>query len=95
MNNSDEFKKLLKAVITEKFPAEMIKEIEIKSVEFNEEVGEIRVELAISMHVEPEDFAHEYFGLTNFLRRSLKDKQPSLGGFFPVITPVFGQGAHA
>ena len=90
-----ELKGLLSAVLKEKFPAEMISEFTLESVEIDRDAGEIRIVLKVSTDVAPEDFAEEYFGLTNLVQRKFKAKSAALSDFFPIITPVFGQGAHA
>jgi len=95
MEISKELKDLLSAVLKEKFPAEMISEIALDDVTVDQEAGEIRIILTVSTQVEPEAFADEYFGLTHLIQRKFKDRSTDLSNFFPIITPVFGQGAHA
>lgn len=90
-----EMQEILKAVIAEKFPADMIENISVRSVELDQDAGEVRIELLVSMDVEPEEFARGYFGLTGLLRRTIKDKTPNLNGLFPIITPIYGAEAHA
>ena len=88
-------KELLMTVLQEKFPAEMISEISLESFDVDPEAGEIRIVLKVSTEVAPEDFADEYFGLTRLMQRKFRDKSEALSNYFPIITPVFGQGVHA
>jgi hypothetical protein len=95
MEITAELKELLTTVLNEKFPAEMISEISLDDVTVDQEAGEIRIVLTVSTQVEPEDFADQYFGLTHLMQRKFRDRSAALSNFFPIITPVFGQGAHA
>lgn len=88
-------KELLINVLQEKFPAEMISEISLESFDLDQDAGEIRIVLKVSTDIAPEDFADEYFGLTRLMQRKFRDKSEALSNYFPIITPVFGQGAHA
>lgn len=90
-----ELKDFLSTVLKEKFPEEMISEISLDDVTVDHEAGEIRITLTVSTQIAPEDFADEYFGLTHLMQRKFKDRSAALSSFFPIITPVFGQGAHA
>lgn len=90
-----ELKELLAKALEEKFPAEMISEIDLESIQVDHDAGEIRIVLNISTQVKPEEFAKGYFGLTNLVQRRFEDNSSALSDFFPIITPVFGQRMHA
>lgn len=95
MDLPTELKDVLSTLIQEKFPAEMISGISLESINVDHEAGEVRIVLQVSTEVAPEKFAQEYFGLTNLVQRTFKDRSSTLSDFFPIITPVFGQGTHA
>ncbi len=95
MEVPSELNELLATVLKEKFPVDMFSEISLDDVTIDHEAGEIRIVLTVSTQVAPEDFADEYFGLTHLMQRKFRDRSAALSNFFPIIMPVFGQGAHA
>ncbi|PUB14251.1 hypothetical protein DFP92_106125 [Yoonia sediminilitoris] len=80
------------AVIRTKFDLDDASNIEVTSIEVDQDELKIRIELLITTTERPEMLAKSYFGLTGKVREALGS---DWSGFFPVITPQINSGMHA
>lgn len=79
-------------VIRLKFDLDAASEIEVKSIEIDQDELKIRIELMITTTERPAVLAKSYFGLTGKVREALGT---DWSGFFPVITPQINSSLHA
>lgn len=79
-------------VIRTKFDLDNVSDIQVTSVEIDQDEQKIRIELMITTTQRPEALAKGYFGLTGKVREALGS---DWSGFFPVITPQFSNNLHA
>lgn len=79
-------------VIRTKFDLDAASDIQVTSIEIDQDEQKIRIELLITTTERPEALAKSYFGLTGKVREALGS---DWSGFFPVITPQFTSNLHA
>lgn len=79
-------------VIRSKFDLDASSDIQVTSIEIDQDELKIRIELLITTTERPEALAKSYFGLTGKVREALG---ADWSGFFPVITPQFNTSLHA
>lgn len=75
-----------------KFNLDATSDIQVTSIEVDQDEQKIRIELLITTTERPAVLAKSYFGLTGKVREALG---PGWSGFFPVITPQINSGVHA
>ena len=79
-------------VVRTKFNLDEASNIEVNSVEVDQDEHKIRIDILITTTESPKLLAKSYFGLTGKVREVLGS---DWDGFFPVITPQFNSGLHA
>lgn len=92
MELTDEIRSQLLKAISEKFALEDVENVDVTSLEVDEQKREIRIVLSITADSEPKSVADGYFGLTGRVRKVLGKEW---GDFFPVITPRISNDVHA
>ena len=66
--------------------------IEVRSMEVDEDISEIRIVMEVESSATPEVLADKYYGLTGRVRDTLGHEWRN---FFPIITPRFSEVEHA
>ncbi|MCT4578628.1 hypothetical protein [Donghicola sp.] len=87
-----ELQDALVALLEERFD---FSDVTLKSIEIDEDAGELRIVIMVGTEVPPENFARGFFGLPSLVQRKIADRASTLSEFFPVITPEISQPAHA
>jgi hypothetical protein len=82
----------LDKVIRENFPAGTVESVEFSPAEISDDGATMKIFIILAAQSEPKNVAKHYFGLTGKVREKLRGQWQD---FFPVITPVFNEGAHA
>lgn len=92
MQLSDELRKAVVKVITERIHLEDVQSVTIDSVEVDQDKEEISITLLITVTSDAKPVADNYFGLTRRVRNALGDEWQN---YFPVINPKIDRKAHA
>ena len=80
------------AAIRDRLALDADSKVCIQSIDVDEERAEIRIVLLIETANSPEQIADRYFGMTGKIREALGETWQE---YFPIITPLVGNGANA
>lgn len=82
----------IESVIAQRFEHMDVQKVTIESIEVIEDRLELRIVVLIETTADSETLADSYFGLTRRVKSALGE---TWRDFFPVITPIIGNEAHA